>query len=357
MIDATFLPCGQLWGIMALYRKENSPFWWADVRIDGQRHRISTKQKVKGAARTFETELIQQLSSGGIRKRAPVLREYAKGFLEYVEKTRLSDNTKKYYRDGWRLMEGQNIAGLRIDRITKADAETIQVPGSGSSLNCALRTLKRILSLAEEKGLVSRIPKIRLAEEVQRDRVVEAVEELLILAEATPLLRDAYLLVADLGIRPDDAARLSWEEVDFISGDVFISGGKTGRKGDRHVAMSERVKAMLIERARSNSRWVFQSTKRPAEHTTADTISSQFSIFKRRIGLPKDLVLYSARHTFATDVTEATGNLTKTQKALGHRSLRTTARYNHTRSADIAEIINTRNSERHIPGHTPEMVQ
>lgn len=341
---------------MALYKKEGSPFWWADIRIDGRRHRVSTKQKVKGAARTAETALIQQLSTG-VTGRAPVLRDYAKSFLEYVEKTRLSDNTKKYYRDGWRLMKDQNIAGVRIDRITTADAEVIQVAGSGSSLNCALRTLKRIISLAEEKGIISRVPRIRLVEEVRRERVVEAAEELLILAKATPLLRDAYLLIADLGIRPDDAARLSWEVVDFVAGEVFISGGKTGRRGDRHAPMSERVKAMLVERARTNEKWVFQSTKRPAEHTTADTISSQFSIFKRRIGLPKDLVLYSARHTFATDITEATGNLTKTQKALGHTNLSTTARYNHTRSADIANIINIRNSERHNLGHTPDTVQ
>jgi len=70
---------------------------------------------------------------------------------------------------------------------------------------------------------------------------------------------------------------------------------------------------------------------------------TSFSEFKRRVGLPKKLVLYSARHTFATDMTEATGNLTKTQKALGHTSLSTTARYNHTRSADIAAIMDARN--------------
>jgi integrase len=356
MIDAMFLPCGQQRSIVALYKKEGSPFWWADIRMDGKRHRISTKQKVKGAARTFEAALIQQLSSGGIRKRV-ILRDYAQDFLAYVAATQLSDNTKKYYRDGWRLMKDQRIAGVRIDAITKADAEVLQVPHSGSNMNCALRTLRRMLSLAAEKGLIQRVPKIPLVEEVERDRVIAADEEMIILAKAPKTLRDVYLLVADCGIRPDNAARISWADVDFTVPDIFIVGGKAGKKEERHVAMSERVKAMLVTRASNGSQWVFPSPRRHGHHVTAKSISSNFATFKKGIGMPDDLVLYSARHTFATDVTEATGNLTKTQKALGHRSIRTTARYNHTKSAEIAEIINVRNSERHNLGHTTDKIQ
>ncbi len=189
-----------------------------------------------------------------------------------------------------------------------------------------------------------------MVEEVERDRLVGANEELVILAKAPRTIRDAYLLVADLGIRPDDAVRLTWEDVDFTTGDIFIAGGKTGKKAQRYASMSKRIKVALMERAKrnekTNSKWVFPSTKRVriGEHMTSTSISSRFSKFKKKVGFPKDLVLYSARHTFATDVTEATGDITKTQKALGHTSLRTTTRYNHSRGANIAEIMDTRNS-------------
>ncbi len=113
---------------MALYRKEDSSFWWADIRIDGKRHRLSTKQKVESKARQVETALIQQLTSGettGIRKRAPILRDYAKVFLDYVAKTRLGDKTKEYYQNGWRLMKDLDISGMRIDAITRSTAQVL----------------------------------------------------------------------------------------------------------------------------------------------------------------------------------------------------------------------------------------
>ncbi len=351
---------------MALFRKKGSPYWWADIRVEGNRYRISTKQTSRTKAAQFETSHIHQLSSGesmGIRKRAPILRDYAKSFLDYVTETRRSDKTKEYYRNGWRLMESQRIAGMRLDAITKATAEVLQVPHSGSNVNCALRTLRRMFSLAVEKNLIAKAPRIPLVEEVERDRLVGADEELIVLAKAPQVLHDVYLMVADLGPRPDDAVRVSWPDVDFVVGDAFIVGGKTGKKAARRIPMSDRVRAMLLRRAKENekrdSKWVFPSLKpkRAGKHMTAHGVSSRFSEFKREAGFPKSLVLYSARHTFATDLTEATGNLRKTQKALGHTALSTTARYDHTRSADIATIMNVRNSERHNSGHSTETVQ
>jgi site-specific recombinase XerD len=39
----------------------------------------------------------------------------------------------------------------------------------------------------------------------------------------------------------------------------------------------------------------------------------------------EDLVLYSAGHTFATDMLDKTGNLSLVQKMLGHESITTTS--------------------------------
>lgn len=351
---------------MSLFRKAGSPFWWADIRIDGRRFRVSTKQKTEQKARQAETALINQLSSGqaqdgfGIRKKAPLLREFAQEFLAYVAASRKSEKTKSYYRNGWRMLESRDIANVRINAITPADAEVLGIQGSGSTVNNALRTLRRMLSLAEEKGKIQKVPRILLVEENQRKQLIEADVEALILAKASRTLRDAYMLIADCGIRPSDCVALSWEHVDFVQGDIFIVGGKTGRKAERYVPMSRRVREMLVRRARTAQAWVFESRRpgREGQPLRAGTIVGRFSAFKRKVGLPKAVVLYSARHTFATDLTEATGSLVKTQKALGHTSLTTTARYNHTRSADIARIMDERNAQRgHNLGHSSEMVQ
>lgn len=342
---------------MALYRRKGSPFWWADIRVPGKpRVRVSTEQTTKGAARTAETAFIQKLNSGeiaGIRTKAPHLRDFAEKFLNYVDKSRLEPYTKKYYRGGWKLLKDQDIAGMRIDAITTSDAAVIQVSGSGSNINMALRTLKRMLSVAEEMRLIQRTPRIRLAKENGRERLISAEEEKLILANAGPTLRDVFLLIFDTGMRPGEACRLRWENVDFVRGVILITRGKS-KLARRHLPMSSRVLAMLKERALLGSEHLFPSQR--GSHVMPITVGDSFRSLKRSLGLSEDIVLYSARHTFATDFMDATGDISKTQKTLGHGNVTTTTRYLHPGVANLGSIMDTRNAERHNVGHSAPTV-
>lgn len=78
--------------------------------------------------------------------------------------------------------------------------------------------------------------------------------------------------------------------------------------------------------------------------------------------VPDNLVLYSARHSFATDMLDRTGNLILAQKLLGHESPTTTARYVHPELKGIAEVVNQRNNNnadlvRHTLRHSGETIQ
>jgi integrase len=349
---------------MPLFRKAGTPFYWYDFRVAGVRHRGSTKQTSVTVARQIEAALIHQLNSGDatqVRKKAPQLREAALTFLEYVQQhDSLADATKEYYRYGWKMLSSLPIAQMRIDSITKSDTQTLGISGSGSKVNCALRTLRRILSLAEEKNLIIKMPKIPLVEEVERTQLIEADIEDIILAKAPETLRDAYLLIADCGIRPGDCVAIGWEhDVDFVRRTIWIAGGKTGKKAQRTVQMSSRVFEMLKRRAGLDPVWAFASVKKSREGKpmTAHGIIARFSAFKRQQGFPKAVVLYCARHTFATDITKATGNITETQKTLGHTSLKTTARYVHANVAQTGAVMDARNAERHNLGHSALSVQ
>jgi integrase/recombinase XerD len=66
---------------------------------------------------------------------------------------------------------------------------------------------------------------------------------------------------------------------------------------------------------------------------------------REKLALPKDLALYSARHTFATDVLDMTGNLSLVQTMLGHESILTTQSYLHPEFEDVAQLVNQRNAE------------
>lgn len=324
--------------------KKGSPYYWYDFHFRGERYRGSTKQTKLGAARQVESALILKLSSGeSMCQKSPDLREFAPRFLSHVEKSRLDDDTKVYYKNGWRILQGQDIAGMRLDRITASAAATVTAKGSGSNVNCALRTLRRMLSLAEEWGVLGKRPRIPLANETKRERLMSPEEEFLFLSKANLTLHDVLILMMDTGARPSEAAALGWDCVDFIKGEIFVKTGKTP-KARRKLGMTARVREMLIARASLSNEWLFPSPK--GGHIKGKSISVMASALKRELGFPADLVLYCARHTFATDYQSGSGDLAKTSRALGHAAISTTQRYLHADTSNQASIMDARNEQR-----------
>ena len=67
-----------------------------------------------------------------------------------------TENQETYYQDGWRLLSTTAIVGVQLNAITNDQAERLNVPGEAGNINCALRTLRRLLHKAEEWKLVRR---------------------------------------------------------------------------------------------------------------------------------------------------------------------------------------------------------
>jgi site-specific recombinase XerD len=99
-------------------------------------------------------------------------------------------------------------------------------------------------------------------------------------------------------------------------------------KHRRYVPLSYRVRDLLRAQG-ATSIWVFSSLRKKGLHISYFPIAKQFSMVRRALDLSQDLVLYSARHTFATDMLDKTGNLSLVQKMLGHESITTTQRHVH----------------------------
>ncbi len=76
------------------------------------------------------------------------------------------------------------------------------------------------------------------------------------------------------------------------------------------------------------------------------TIAKQFGVARKDANIPKGVVLYSARHSFATDMLDRTGNIVLVEKMLGHLSVTPTQRYLHPEIKGMAEFVNERNARR-----------
>jgi integrase len=177
------------------------------------------------------------------------------------------DSTKTYYGYGSRLLES-GLPKLRLDEITSQHAKQFAAAHlpklSPSTINCALRTLRHALNLAEEWGKLDRAPKIPLADgERQRDRVVTDAEFAAYLALCRQPWRDIALLVRYEGLRPwDEAAPLRWENV-LLNGNgglILITSGKS-KAARRQLPMTPEVFAALktrhLEQGEPEEGWIF----------------------------------------------------------------------------------------------------
>jgi integrase len=283
---------------------------------------------------------------GSVGGPVPRLKDFANGrFLPYIQMAQLDPDTKRYYQNGWRLLRETSVAEQRLDLIRTPDAEILRFPGGGSNANCALRTLRRILSLAREWELLPKAPRIKLLQEEQRSAIFTAAQEAAFLRFAPQPLLDIFLILQDSGLRPDEVVRMRWANVLWDKNLIFNPDGKT-RRARRHVPLSRRVHEILSRRAiNTASGWVFPSSRKKGDHISYFHVAKHFTSTRKAAGLPDTLVLYSARHSFATDMMDRTGNLILVQRLLGHESPCTTQRYVHPEMKMIAEIVNLRNSE------------
>jgi|SRR5215469_9910684 len=67
----------------------------------------------------------------------------------------------------------------------------------------------------------------------------------------------------------------------------------------------------------------------PEEFRHLRSICNLFRRARIEAGLPKELVLYCARHDYGTRILTRTGNLAAVMKTMGHRDVKTAMHYQH----------------------------
>jgi len=273
------------------------------------------------------------------QRRTLTLAEFSKRFLDWVKTARLEAESRKYYESGWRMLSQTPIAAMRLSHITTDEAEALRFDHSPANANRALRTLRRMLGKAAEWGTIAAAPKIKLFKEEGRSALINDDAEVKILAVANQPLKDVLTIMLDCGMRPGEVFQMRWEDIDWDRNVIFIPRGKT-RLARRYLPMSERIITVLqIRRKEQTQGWVFPSVSKPGHLTT---VATAFETARTNAGLSKEIKLYSARHTFATKVLAATGNLSLVMRTLGHSNAQTAMIYQHPSMEDVRHVVNAR---------------
>jgi len=327
---------------MAIFKRGR--IYWYHFIFNSLHIQESTKQGNPRVARQMEAAHRTSLAKGevGIRERekAPTFSEFAGRFRDFIQvRCDAKPNTVVFYKTKLqRLLCFDFLAETRIDLIDEALIERFvserrkQVaPGT---VNRELATLRRMMRLAQEWKLIDRVPRIRLLNgEKTRDFVLDPRLEHEYLESAPQPLKDIALLILKTGLRIGEALMLRWEDVrlEALPGARFgylrVQVGKS-KNARRNIPLTDRVSVMLRRRMVENpSTWVFAN--REGKPYLVTSVNHLHQKVRASLGLPRDFVIHSLRHTMLTRLGESGVDAFTIMRVAGHSSITVSQRYVH----------------------------
>ena len=171
----------------------------------------------------------------------------------------------------------------------------------------------------------------------RRNRIPTPSETEAILAQASPAFRLIYSALRQCGARPGELCRATIADVDRANRVITLKEHKTARKTGqaRRIPIGRRL-AEFLEQA------IGDRTEGPVflapsgRGWRVENLSRTYSRLRDLAGLPKDLVLYLARHECGTKICREKG-IEYARRLLGHTNISTTQRYMHLDDQELAD--------------------
>jgi integrase len=150
----------------------------------------------------------------------------------------------------------------------------------------------------------------------------------------------AWLLVEfalHTGLRQGEQFRLRWADVDMTNRVVTIPLSKSGRT--RHVFLNDTAFGILRALpSRLKSPYVFPSSTGTTPLNARNMLGRVFLPAVKRAGIV-DFRWHDLRHTFASRLTMAGGDLRTVQELMGHQTIAMTVRYAHLAPGHLREAV------------------
>ena len=263
-----------------------------------------------------------------------------KRMLEVMQLCGLRPGTQQVYLDavkGLAEYHGRGPAGLSREDVQKYLLYLVEERGlAHSTTNCRVAALRflyqRVLGRTDVEVWIPR------RREAQRLPEVLSYGELDRLFQACTTVRDEALLkvMYAAGLRVSEATALQLRDIDSERMQIRVREGK-GNK-ERCTVLTQ---ALLLElrhywKSARPQEWLFPGDK-PGRPLTTGTASRFFVDAKARAGIVKKGGVHMLRHCFATHLLEQGVKLHTIQVLLGHRSLKSTARYAHVVAGQVGE--------------------
>ena len=216
-------------------------------------------------------------------------------------------------------------------------------PVSDAYCNRELATLRHMLRLAVEEGIIASAPIVRLhKEEGGRERTLSPEEYQRLLAVAPVHLRRIITCAYETGMRAGEIKKLSWDKVDFKTGFIRLAADDTKTSEKRAIPISATLRETL-EEIRKEQRegkvapigghvftWggrVMSEGWKRAFHTACQ--KAELDGFR----------FHDLRHTFVTRKVREGWDYKRIMSISGHKTFAVFQWYNNPSEDDLKEVV------------------
>jgi len=233
---------------------------------------------------------------------------------------------------------GEDVALRDIDE-THVDTLVFELERQGNgngTINRKLAALSKMMTVAAERGWVSRKPKLdRKREPSNRIRFLSTDEEKRLLTFVRHVGKAAcaqmFAFLLDTGLRVSEALEARWEDIDLERGTITIWRNKADKP--RTVPLTDRAKDILRSRR--------ELPTGPWAELDYGALRYAWLLAKAHLKLHTDdqFVIHALRHTFASRLVQAGVPILTVKELCGHKTIEVTLKYAHLAPHNLTDAI------------------
>jgi integrase len=329
--------------------------WWVDFRHDRVRIRKRSPDNSRAGAAAYEALLRRRLALGESltlprAERPTVFREFAWEWFETWVKTNNKYSEVVRKRNVLRARLIPFFGNIAVDQIGTHHVEVYKAKAKTEGLqhvtiNNHLTVLSGCLRHAQECYDLTRMPKIKwLKMPPPRNEFLSPEEASLLLANASGVWRDVFLMALKTGLRFGELKALRWTDINWATCSLTVrQSWSMAKKGpdtpksnrERTVPLVADVIEMLASRERQSD-FVFVDER--GKGFSPARLNRELGRTCDRAGIRR-ITSHKLRHTFASHLAAAGASMKAIQELLGHSDLRLTMRYAHLAYSSLKTTI------------------
>lgn len=342
-------------------KDKRSPNWQYDFSRNGRRFYGSTGTANKRAAQKYIDDFVQRIAEGTHGQTEITLNLACDTYWQDKGQHESAHRTTEYQLAN--LIEGMGanslLSSITVKEIRQYIAKRRAATSkrgtqlSAASINREIEVARRVWRHVADSHRVSNIKwgEMMLDEPKERVRELTAKEEQALFDKLPDSLRAVVEFAILSGQRRSAVIGLRWDQINWEAGEATI----INKGGNPHTfPMTEAMAHLILEQPMlDDCPFVFtyvcerRSPKRKDRPARRKGERYPFTIQgwqrKWRKALKdagvEDFRFHDLRHTSATRIMRATGNIKAASKLLGHTDIRTTSRYAHVGMDDLRELM------------------